>query len=52
MNKTPIYVKRAQQSYRKRKLKNGWKYFSILAPSHVIDKLKTIHKQLMATSHE
>ena len=52
MNKTPIYVKRAQKSYRQRKLKNGWKYFSVLAPSPVIDELRKLHKLLMRFDNE
>jgi len=46
-NKTPIYIKRAQKSYRCRKLKAGWKYYSVLAPHNVIDQLKKLHKALM-----
>ena len=45
--KTPIYIKRAQKSYRNRKLKNGWKYYSVLAPPNIIDRLKKLHKKMM-----
>lgn len=45
--KTPIYTKKAQKSYRSRKIDLGWKYFSILAPTDVVEKLKLLYKQLM-----
>jgi hypothetical protein len=46
-SKTPKYIKKAQKYYRKRKTNQGWKYFSILAPVDIIEKLKLFYKQLI-----
>jgi len=45
--KTPNYTKRAQKAFRNRKLQQGWKYFSILAPADIVEKLRKSYKELI-----
>ena len=46
-NKTPDYTLKAQKAYHERLRDKGWKYFSVIAPPAVVEKLRMYHKQLM-----
>jgi hypothetical protein len=46
--KTPIYIKKSQLSWVNRKLKEGWKRFSVIQPAEIVDELKKLQKKLFS----
>ena len=46
--KTPNYIKKSQKMWIERKLKDGWKRFSVIQPPEIIEKLKRYQKELYA----